>query len=124
MNEVIVTDNQRLKNKITELISHVRQLVIEQYHTNPPTKVSSICASAEHPTNVYPTLQETEPNSVEVAEIISDIPMISTQTRDMTITLYRIYLKTTKVTNDLFPSIKHLHSDNKNSCNSLYIRIP
>ncbi|RDX89879.1 hypothetical protein CR513_28328, partial [Mucuna pruriens] len=46
VNEVIVTDNQRLENKIIELISLVGQLAIKQYYTTPPTKVCGICASA------------------------------------------------------------------------------
>ncbi|RDX89880.1 hypothetical protein CR513_28329, partial [Mucuna pruriens] len=53
-----------------------------------------------------------------------DSLMISTQTRDMTLTLCVIYLKITKYTNHLFSSIKHLHYDNSSPCNSLYNKIP
>ncbi|RDX63949.1 hypothetical protein CR513_57561, partial [Mucuna pruriens] len=35
VNEVVVVDNQRLKNKITKLTSLVRQLAIGQHHNSP-----------------------------------------------------------------------------------------
>ncbi|RDY06738.1 hypothetical protein CR513_09232, partial [Mucuna pruriens] len=58
----VVTNNQRLKDKITELTS--------LNDTSPLAKVCGICASIEHPTNAYPTLQETEPNSAEAATMM------------------------------------------------------
>ncbi|RDY14624.1 hypothetical protein CR513_00276, partial [Mucuna pruriens] len=54
VNEIFIADNQRLKNKITELTSLVRQLAIGQYHISLPTKVYGICTSTEHPTNACP----------------------------------------------------------------------
>ncbi|RDY06984.1 hypothetical protein CR513_08954, partial [Mucuna pruriens] len=50
VNEVIVANNQRL-DKVTKLLSLVRQLVIRQHHTSLPTIVSDICTSIDHPTN-------------------------------------------------------------------------
>ncbi|RDY00328.1 hypothetical protein CR513_16505, partial [Mucuna pruriens] len=43
VNEVVVVDNQRLENKITELTSLVRQLAIGQHHSSPtvPTTTST-----------------------------------------------------------------------------------
>ncbi|RDX95163.1 hypothetical protein CR513_22353, partial [Mucuna pruriens] len=61
MNELVVVDNQRLENKITELTSLVRQLAIGQHHSSPLVRVCGMCASIEHLTNVCPTLQEIEP---------------------------------------------------------------
>ncbi|RDY06255.1 hypothetical protein CR513_09780, partial [Mucuna pruriens] len=61
VNEVVATDNQRLENKITELMSLVRQLAIGQHHNSPPLKVYGMCASVEHPTNACPTLQKIKP---------------------------------------------------------------
>ncbi|RDX72224.1 hypothetical protein CR513_48317, partial [Mucuna pruriens] len=63
--------NKRLDNKITELTSLVRQLVIGQHHTSLPAKVCGIFTSIEHPTDGCPTLQEIEPNSAEVDGLIS-----------------------------------------------------
>ncbi|RDY08928.1 hypothetical protein CR513_06786, partial [Mucuna pruriens] len=61
VNEVVVVDNQRLENKITELTSLVRQLAIGQHHNTPPVRVCGMCAFIEHPTNACPILQEIEP---------------------------------------------------------------
>ncbi|RDX77469.1 hypothetical protein CR513_42405, partial [Mucuna pruriens] len=104
----------RLENKITALTSLVRQLAIGQHHTSPPTKVCGICTSIEHPTNVCPTLQETEPNSAEVVGLISG-PKGSTQTRDSI--LHKTYLITNTDSNHQFPNIKHHPSNNNNNNN-------
>ncbi|RDX84789.1 hypothetical protein CR513_34096, partial [Mucuna pruriens] len=40
--------NERLENKITELTSLIRQLVIGQHYISPPTRVCGICAFMEH----------------------------------------------------------------------------
>ncbi|RDX93679.1 hypothetical protein CR513_24018, partial [Mucuna pruriens] len=51
VNEISVASNQRLEKQLTELTSLVRQLVISQHY--PAT-------TAKHPTDLCPTLQETE----------------------------------------------------------------
>nr|KYP59560.1 hypothetical protein KK1_014996 [Cajanus cajan] len=64
-NIVCGVDNQRLENKINELSTMVRHLVIGQQQqqvsaTNVcPARVCGICASLEHPTDTCYTLQET-----------------------------------------------------------------
>ncbi|RDY10476.1 Retrovirus-related Pol polyprotein from transposon 17.6, partial [Mucuna pruriens] len=60
VNEISVVDNLRLKNQLTELTSLVRQLAVRQHQPNIATKVCDICTSAEHTTNMCPTLQEIE----------------------------------------------------------------
>ncbi|RDY10824.1 hypothetical protein CR513_04599, partial [Mucuna pruriens] len=51
----------RVKNKITELISLVRQLAIGLHHISSPIRVCDIFAFVEHPTDACLTLQEIEP---------------------------------------------------------------
>ncbi|RDX87442.1 hypothetical protein CR513_31091, partial [Mucuna pruriens] len=58
VNKVVVADNQRLENKISELTFLVRQLA---NHSSPLVRECSMCASIEHPTNICPILQEIEP---------------------------------------------------------------
>ncbi|RDX79239.1 hypothetical protein CR513_40366, partial [Mucuna pruriens] len=70
VNEVVVADNHKLENKITDLTSLVRQLAIGQHYTSPPVRVCGNCASIEHPTDICPTLQETEPNTAKIAAMI------------------------------------------------------
>ncbi|RDX98247.1 hypothetical protein CR513_18857, partial [Mucuna pruriens] len=70
VNEVVVVDNQRLENKITNLTSLVRQLAIGQHHISLPIRVCGIYASVKHPIDVCPTLQETEPNSAKVTAMM------------------------------------------------------
>ncbi|RDY08759.1 hypothetical protein CR513_06989, partial [Mucuna pruriens] len=41
----------------------VNEFVIGQHHNSPPARVCGICASTEHPTDAYRTLQETKPIS-------------------------------------------------------------
>ncbi|RDX63233.1 hypothetical protein CR513_58366, partial [Mucuna pruriens] len=53
-----MVDNKRLENKIIELTSLVRQLVIGQHHTSPPTKVCGICTSTKYPIDACPTFIE------------------------------------------------------------------
>ncbi|RDX77460.1 hypothetical protein CR513_42414, partial [Mucuna pruriens] len=69
-NEVVVASNQRLENKITELNSFIKQLAIEQHHISPPIRVCGNCASLEHPIDVCPIFQDTEPNNAKVATMI------------------------------------------------------
>ncbi|RDY04725.1 hypothetical protein CR513_11523, partial [Mucuna pruriens] len=60
VNEIGATSNERLENQLTELISLMRQLAIGQHQPTIVAKVCGICTSVEHPTNLYPTLQEIE----------------------------------------------------------------
>ncbi|RDX87876.1 hypothetical protein CR513_30602, partial [Mucuna pruriens] len=82
------------------------------------------------PTSVYKSLNfgDLEPTrmTIQLANLMvtNSIDMISTQTRDITKILCKIYHRTTKDINHLFPSIKHLHSDNSSPCSSLYNKIP
>ncbi|RDX99514.1 hypothetical protein CR513_17425, partial [Mucuna pruriens] len=57
----------RMVNEIglTELTSLVRQLVVGQHQPALAAKVCGICTSVEHPTDMCPTLQETESDQTE-----------------------------------------------------------
>ena len=59
----MVTDNQRLENKLIELTSLVRQLAIGQQQnvmtTNQP-RLYGICYALDHPIDACSTLQEIE----------------------------------------------------------------
>ncbi|RDX93862.1 hypothetical protein CR513_23824, partial [Mucuna pruriens] len=50
----------RLENQLTELTSLVRQLAVRQHQPALVAKVCGLCTSVEHPTDMCPTLQETE----------------------------------------------------------------
>ncbi|RDX73598.1 hypothetical protein CR513_46774, partial [Mucuna pruriens] len=65
LNEIGATSNQRLENQLTELTSLVRQLVISQHQPTMTAKVYDICTSVEHPTDMCPTLQESEADQPE-----------------------------------------------------------
>ncbi|RDX75987.1 hypothetical protein CR513_44069, partial [Mucuna pruriens] len=65
VNEVGAIDNLRLENQLTELTSLVRQLVVGQHQPSIAAKVCGICTFMEHPTNICPTLQETESDHPE-----------------------------------------------------------
>ncbi|RDX95396.1 hypothetical protein CR513_22096, partial [Mucuna pruriens] len=56
VSEVNTFDSQRLENQLTELTSLVRQLAVSQHQQ----VVQGICASVEHPTDMCPTLEESE----------------------------------------------------------------
>ncbi|RDX88923.1 hypothetical protein CR513_29414, partial [Mucuna pruriens] len=60
VNEIGAASNQRLENQLTELTSLVRQLAVGQHQPAMAAKVCGICTSVEHPTDMCPTLQETE----------------------------------------------------------------
>ncbi|RDX88700.1 hypothetical protein CR513_29662, partial [Mucuna pruriens] len=60
VNEIGATSSQRLENQLTELTSLVRQLAVGQHQPSMAAKVCGICTSVEHPTDMCPTLQETE----------------------------------------------------------------
>ncbi|RDY05211.1 hypothetical protein CR513_10997, partial [Mucuna pruriens] len=65
VNEIDATSNQRLENQLTELTSLVRQLAVSQHQPSIVAKVCGICTSVEHPTDMCPTLQETESDQTE-----------------------------------------------------------
>ncbi|RDX71164.1 hypothetical protein CR513_49525, partial [Mucuna pruriens] len=65
VNEISVIDNLRLENKLTELISLVRKLVVGQHQPSIAARICGICTSMEHPTDMCPTLQETESDHPE-----------------------------------------------------------
>ncbi|RDX93405.1 hypothetical protein CR513_24344, partial [Mucuna pruriens] len=65
VNEIGAASNQRLENQLTELTSLVRQLAVGQHQPTLVAKVCGICTSVEHPTDMCPTLQETESDQPE-----------------------------------------------------------
>ncbi|RDX97134.1 hypothetical protein CR513_20132, partial [Mucuna pruriens] len=65
VNEIGAASNQRLENQLTELTSLVRQLAVGQHQPALAAKVCGICTSVEHPTDMCPTLQETESDQTE-----------------------------------------------------------
>ncbi|RDX76539.1 hypothetical protein CR513_43454, partial [Mucuna pruriens] len=52
-----------MENQLTELTSLVRQLAVGQHQPNVAARVYDICTFVEHPTDMCPTLQETEAES-------------------------------------------------------------
>ncbi|RDY10019.1 hypothetical protein CR513_05525, partial [Mucuna pruriens] len=60
VNKIGTTSNLRLENQLSKLTSLARQLSIGQHQPNMAAKVYGICTSMEHPTDLCPTLQETE----------------------------------------------------------------
>ncbi|RDX71434.1 hypothetical protein CR513_49225, partial [Mucuna pruriens] len=73
VNEIGVVDNLRLENQLTGLTSLVRQLAVGQHQPSIATKVCGICTSMEHPTDMFPTLQETELDHLESVGAIGGI---------------------------------------------------
>ncbi|RDY00574.1 hypothetical protein CR513_16235, partial [Mucuna pruriens] len=65
VNEIGAASNQRLENQLTKLTSLVRQLAIGQHQPATVVKVCGICTFVEHPTDMCPTLQETESDQIE-----------------------------------------------------------
>ncbi|RDY08777.1 hypothetical protein CR513_06956, partial [Mucuna pruriens] len=65
VNKIGVASNLRLENQLSKLTSLVRQLAVGQHQPNMAAKVCGICTSVEHPTNLCPTLQETESDQPE-----------------------------------------------------------
>ncbi|RDX99386.1 hypothetical protein CR513_17561, partial [Mucuna pruriens] len=70
LNEIGIVDNLRLENQLTELTSLVRQLAVGQHQPSIVARVYGICTFMEHPTNMCPTLQETELNHLESVGVI------------------------------------------------------
>ncbi|RDY00685.1 hypothetical protein CR513_16103, partial [Mucuna pruriens] len=60
VNEIAVVDNLRLENQLIELTSLVRQLAVGQHQPSISARVYGICAFVEHPTDMFPILQETK----------------------------------------------------------------
>ncbi|RDX92984.1 hypothetical protein CR513_24808, partial [Mucuna pruriens] len=65
VNEIGAASNQRLENQLNELTSLGRQLVVGQHQPTLAAKVSGICTFVEHPTDMCPTLQETDSDQPE-----------------------------------------------------------
>ncbi|RDX72908.1 hypothetical protein CR513_47553, partial [Mucuna pruriens] len=65
VNEIGVAPNQRLENQLTKLTSLLRQLAVGQHQPAMATKVCGICTSVKHPTDMCPTLQETESDQIK-----------------------------------------------------------
>ncbi|RDY06177.1 hypothetical protein CR513_09872, partial [Mucuna pruriens] len=65
VNGVALVDNLRLENQLTELTSLVRQLAVGKHQPSIAARVCGICTFVEHPTDMCPTLQETESDRPE-----------------------------------------------------------
>ncbi|RDX72782.1 hypothetical protein CR513_47682, partial [Mucuna pruriens] len=65
VNKIGIASNMRLEKQLSELTSLVRQHAVGQHQPNMAAKVCSICTFVEHPTDLYPTLQESELNQPE-----------------------------------------------------------
>ncbi|RDX95409.1 hypothetical protein CR513_22080, partial [Mucuna pruriens] len=65
VNEISIVENLRLENQLTKLTSLARQLAVRQHQPSIVARVSGICTSMEHSTNMCPTLQETYSNHLE-----------------------------------------------------------
>ncbi|RDY11464.1 hypothetical protein CR513_03872, partial [Mucuna pruriens] len=75
VNEVGAIHNLTLGNQLTELTSLVRQLAIDQHQSSAVVRVCGIWTSMEHPTDMCPTLQETDTTVRTVATTESAITM-------------------------------------------------
>ncbi|RDX84922.1 hypothetical protein CR513_33955, partial [Mucuna pruriens] len=100
VNEIGAVSNQRLENQLTELTSLVRQLAVGQHQPAIAAKVCGICTSVEHPTDMCPTLQETESDQIENVEAIAWKIVISARTesgaiRSSTIRVHTEYISET-----------------------------
>ncbi|RDX71235.1 hypothetical protein CR513_49450, partial [Mucuna pruriens] len=65
VNEIGAASNLRLENQLSELTSLVRKLAVGQHQPNMAAKVCGICTSMKYPTDLCPTLQETESDQPE-----------------------------------------------------------
>ncbi|RDX95158.1 hypothetical protein CR513_22359, partial [Mucuna pruriens] len=61
----------------------VNELAIRQHYISPLVRVSGICASIEHPTNVCPTMREIEPNNAKVAIKIGGARVVHTTSENI-----------------------------------------
>ncbi|RDX96607.1 hypothetical protein CR513_20704, partial [Mucuna pruriens] len=104
LNEISVVDNLRLENQLTELTSLVRKLAIGQHQPIITTKVYGICTFVEHPTDMCPTLQETELDylqSVEEIAIQEAIISATTELRAICGSMIPSYLECTSRSSQL-----------------------
>ncbi|RDY05094.1 hypothetical protein CR513_11107, partial [Mucuna pruriens] len=85
VNEIDVVDNLRLENQLTKLTSLVRQLAFGQHQPSIAARVCGICTSVEHPTDMYPILQETELDYPESVRAIVWKATISARANSMAI---------------------------------------
>ncbi|RDX98331.1 hypothetical protein CR513_18760, partial [Mucuna pruriens] len=83
VNEIGVVDNLRLENQLTELTSLVRQLAVGQHQPSATARVCDICTFVEHPTDMCPTLQETESDYLESVGAIGVPPFQQQQQQRM-----------------------------------------
>ncbi|RDX92495.1 hypothetical protein CR513_25365, partial [Mucuna pruriens] len=67
VNEIGAVDHLRLENQVTKLTLLVRQLAVGRHQPNIVARICGICTFVEHPTNMCPTLQETESDHLESA---------------------------------------------------------
>ncbi|RDX69646.1 hypothetical protein CR513_51212, partial [Mucuna pruriens] len=72
VSEIGAASNQRLENQLTKLTSLVRQHAVGQHQPALAAKVCGICTSVEHPTDMCPTLQETESDQQESVGAIGE----------------------------------------------------
>ncbi|RDX97350.1 hypothetical protein CR513_19882, partial [Mucuna pruriens] len=70
VNEIGAVDNLTLENQLTELTSLVRKLAVGQHQPSIAARVCGICNFVEHPTNMCPTLQETESDYLESIGVV------------------------------------------------------
>ncbi|RDX85400.1 hypothetical protein CR513_33419, partial [Mucuna pruriens] len=70
VNEIDAVDNLRLENQLTDLTSLVRQLAVAQHQPSIVARVCGICTYVEHPTDMCPTLQETESDYTKIWKAI------------------------------------------------------
>ncbi|RDX74451.1 hypothetical protein CR513_45809, partial [Mucuna pruriens] len=100
VNEIGAVDNLRLENQLTELTSLVRQLAIGQHQPSIAARVYGICTSVEHPTDMCPTLQETEMDYLESVVVVVGKATILTRAESgtMCISAIQTYPKCTSRT--------------------------
>ncbi|RDX94811.1 hypothetical protein CR513_22775, partial [Mucuna pruriens] len=131
VNEIGTASNLRLENQLSELTSLMRQLVVGQHQPNMASKVCGICTSMEHPTDLCPTLQETDMGSNHIRTghlIISSMEdnhfgqdRIEGLIQRRDLDLHRMYLRDQQVTNSQVRNIKH-HLSNSSSNKECYLK--
>ncbi|RDX83133.1 hypothetical protein CR513_35978, partial [Mucuna pruriens] len=93
VNEIDVVDNLRLENQLIELTSLLRQLAVEQHQPSITARVCVICTLVEHPTDMCPTLQETESDYPQSVGAISGQGQVKGHMQLNDSDLPRMYLK-------------------------------
>ncbi|RDX65019.1 hypothetical protein CR513_56353, partial [Mucuna pruriens] len=119
VNEIDTIDNLRLENQLTELTSLVRQLVIGQHQPTIAAIVCGIYTSVEHPTNMCPTLQETELDHPESVGAISGSHFgqarVKGHMRPNDSDLPQMYLKVKLIIDSRVHNTRHHLSNNSNN---------